>query len=257
MLGKARDIGLEMERPDHHPVIAEAEDILTHLYVGAVDGLLRQAAVSRSDIEVVGMDGFMIAHRPERSWTWQIGDGGRLAKMTGLDVVDDFRSADVTMGGQGAPLLPVYHRAMTVEQALPALVVDFGQPPNITCIARDGSLDSIPVDPAGDIAEILSETIRQRPEQPHIVLATGGAWDQRAHISNMSAGLGVEVVPVETLGWNGEATGAEAMAYLAMRKLAMLPITFPGTTGAPYPMGGGMFHKGRLTEEDLLAKPKR
>ena len=51
-------------------------------------------------------------HEPEKGRTWQIGDGGLLARLTGIDTVSDFRSADVANGGQGAPFVPLYHQAL-------------------------------------------------------------------------------------------------------------------------------------------------
>jgi anhydro-N-acetylmuramic acid kinase len=59
----------------------------------------------------LGFHGQTILHRPERHWTWQIGDGALLARLTGIDVVNDFRSADVKAGGQGAPLCRLSCRA--------------------------------------------------------------------------------------------------------------------------------------------------
>ncbi len=61
---------------------------------------------------LLGFHGQTILHRPERHWTWQIGDGALLARLTGIDVVNDFRSADVKAGGQGAPLMPLYHAVL-------------------------------------------------------------------------------------------------------------------------------------------------
>ena len=60
----------------------------------------------------IGFHGQTVAHRPDRGWTWQIGDGAALARRSASPVVGDFRAADVAAGGQGAPLLPVYHRAL-------------------------------------------------------------------------------------------------------------------------------------------------
>jgi anhydro-N-acetylmuramic acid kinase len=57
-------------------------------------------------------------HRPERHWTWQIGAGALLARLTSIDVINDFRSADVEAGGQGAPLMPLYHAALARKSGL-------------------------------------------------------------------------------------------------------------------------------------------
>ncbi len=62
--------------------------------------------------DLIGFHGQTILHRPDQRWTWQIGDGALLARLTGIDVINDFRSADVAAGGQGARLMPLYHAAM-------------------------------------------------------------------------------------------------------------------------------------------------
>ena len=68
-----------------------------------------QGGLAPADVSLIGFHGQTILHRPEQRWTWQIGDGALLARLTGIDVVNDFRCADVKAGGQGAPLVPLYH----------------------------------------------------------------------------------------------------------------------------------------------------
>ena len=109
-------------------------------YVPAVNG------IDRSTIDVVGFHGQTILHRPKEKLTVQIGDGARLAAETKLPVVYDFRAADVAAGGQGAPLVPVYHRALarTLERPHPIAVLNLGGVANITFI--DGDNDPIACD---------------------------------------------------------------------------------------------------------------
>ena len=92
--------------------IREAERLLTEAHAEAVKALLAKAGLAAGDINLIGFHGQTILHRPERHWTWQIGDGAMLARLTGIDVVNDFRSVDVKAGGQGAPLMPLYHAAL-------------------------------------------------------------------------------------------------------------------------------------------------
>ncbi len=63
------------------------------------------------DIAVIGFHGQTVQHAPKDGISWQIGDGSLLAERTGIAVVNDFRRRDVAAGGQGAPLVPVYHAA--------------------------------------------------------------------------------------------------------------------------------------------------
>jgi anhydro-N-acetylmuramic acid kinase len=101
--------------------IREAERELTVAHADAVKALLAKAGLAASDVALVGFHGQTILHRPVQRWTWQIGDGVLLARLAGIDVVHDFRSADVKAGGQGAPLVPLYHAALVRQPPLPSL----------------------------------------------------------------------------------------------------------------------------------------
>ena len=89
------------------------------------------------EVSVVGFHGHTIAHAPSEGWTLQIGDGRRLAEALGLDIVCDFRSADVAAGGQGAPLAPLYHQALCAGMEGPVAVLNIGGIANVTWIGPD------------------------------------------------------------------------------------------------------------------------
>jgi anhydro-N-acetylmuramic acid kinase len=111
---------------------ASVEQELTRLHVDAVRALGVAA-------ELIGFHGQTILHAPERGVTWQIGDAAMLARETGLPVAYDFRGADVAAGGQGAPLVPVFHAALAAELARPVLVVNIGGVANVTLVP-DGAI---------------------------------------------------------------------------------------------------------------------
>ena len=119
--------------------IREAERHLTQTHAEAVAALLAKAGVAAEAVALIGFHGQTILHRPERHWTWQIGDGARLARLTGIDVVNDFRSADVRAGGQGAPLVPLYHAALARRSDFepPLVLVNIGGVANVTYISGD------------------------------------------------------------------------------------------------------------------------
>lgn len=117
--------------------IRDAEMRLTEAHADAVKALLHKAGLAASDISLIGFHGQTILHRPEQRWTWQIGDGALLARLTGIDVVNDFRSADVKAGGQGAPLVPLYHAALLRKRAdiaTPVVMVNIGGVSNVTYV---------------------------------------------------------------------------------------------------------------------------
>jgi anhydro-N-acetylmuramic acid kinase len=120
--------------------IARAERLLTAVHVEAVQRLLAEAGMAPREVALLGFHGHTILHRPDQRKTWQIGDAAHLAAATGIDTVYDFRSADVAAGGQGAPLVPLYHQALARGLDAPLAVLNIGGVANITFIGRDGTL---------------------------------------------------------------------------------------------------------------------
>jgi anhydro-N-acetylmuramic acid kinase len=119
--------------------IRDAERRVTEAHADAVKALLAKAGLRAADVSLIGFHGQTILHRPAQRWTWQIGDGALLAKLTGIDVVNDFRSADVKAGGQGAPLVPLYHAVLArnskkVKLEPPLVFVNIGGVANVTYI---------------------------------------------------------------------------------------------------------------------------
>jgi anhydro-N-acetylmuramic acid kinase len=97
-----------------------------------------EQGVPLSTVDLVGFHGQTITHRPERRFTWQSGDGAALARALGVDVVADFRSRDVAAGGQGAPLVPAFHRAVFGSAGETRVVLNVGGIANISVLDGDG-----------------------------------------------------------------------------------------------------------------------
>jgi anhydro-N-acetylmuramic acid kinase len=114
--------------------VAEVEAELTRLHAEAVEHFLHRHRVTA--IDIVGFHGHTILHRPAECRTWQIGDGGLLAQRLGVDVVADFRTADVAVGGQGAPLAPLFHAALAAALPKPLAVLNIGGVANVTWIGQ-------------------------------------------------------------------------------------------------------------------------
>jgi anhydro-N-acetylmuramic acid kinase len=118
ILRSAVAVARRMANPDRDDAaVLEAERACTKLHVDAVNNLLADNGLTKTDIDIVGFHGQTINHRPDLAWTWQIGDAAALANAIGLDVVADFRSRDVSEGGQGAPFAPLYHWALSRSRA--------------------------------------------------------------------------------------------------------------------------------------------
>ena len=124
---------------------AEAEHEVTSANAEIVNALLEQWGGDRSDVDVIGFHGQTILHRPMDNWTWQMGDGKLLASELGIPVINDFRSADVASGGEGAPLAPLYHQALVRGAGLnkadwPVAVLNIGGVANATWLSEEGEL---------------------------------------------------------------------------------------------------------------------
>src|SRR5947209_12923871 len=309
------------ERPG---AIAEAEDLSTALHARAVQAFLTRNGIGRSTIGVIGYHGQTVLHRPKENLTVQLGDAPTLARETGIPVVYDFRAADVAAGGQGAPLVPVYHLALTraLNRRHPIVVLNLGGVANITFI--DGATDPIACDtgPAnaliddfmrsrsgaardvdgqaaatgrvdGDIIERLlqhpffeqrcpksldrnefrewlaghgglaeksiedgaatltmltaatvARIIDVLPRAPQSWIAAGGGARNPTLVRVLKERLApARVETADQVGWSVDALEAQAFAFLAVRSLRKLPLTFPTTTGVPKPMQGGVLVK--------------
>ncbi|MES3081700.1 anhydro-N-acetylmuramic acid kinase [Sphingomonas faeni] len=331
-LAEATRMALTFDKPRASPPVVAAGELITRAHVFAVHKLLADAGVAAAEVDVIGFHGQTIAHRPDRRWTWQIGDGAAVARATGITTVSDFRSADVAAGGQGAPLLPVYHAALAAGLEGPVAVLNLGGVGNITFIPggrdmhdsremsperaqmmdRDGlvafdtgpanglidswieaetgarydaggalaasgrvdetvltamldhpffdapppkSLDrnDFTIQPARGLsaadgaatltaftAATVAEALRHLPAWPVRLLVAGGGRHNPTMLAMIAARTGLVVEPTDVLGWNGDALEAEGFAYMAVRTLKGLAISFPGTTGVPVAMGGGV-----------------
>src|SRR6201996_1928543 len=113
VLRQALTEAVHLPQRDARPgILRQAEQVVTMAHAEAVAAFVAQNRISPEDIDIVGFHGQTVLHRPEKKMTVQIGDGAALAKAIHIPVMHDFRAADVEAGGQGAPFVPVYHRAL-------------------------------------------------------------------------------------------------------------------------------------------------
>ena len=302
------------ERPG---ILAEAEAFVTRVHAETVLAFLESTGIDPATIAVVGFHGQTVLHKPQTRLTVQIGDGAALAERLGLPVAYDFRARDVAAGGQGAPVVPVYHEALArgLDRPHPIAVLNVGGVANVTYV--DGGLPiacdtgpgnaliddfmrartGAPLDRDGDqaargrvdeafVARVLAHAFFRAPYPKsldrnafafaNLGLPEFSVADGAATLSALTAASVARVVPhlpqpprawivcgggarnptlmrmlaerlvpasVETadaVGWSADAIEAQAFAYLAVRTLRGLPLTFPTTTGVPEPMPGGL-----------------
>jgi len=114
--------------------LAEAD--IAHAYAATVQQLLAEADLTACDIQAIGCHGQTIRHRPlaRQPFTYQIGDMHRLAVLTGIPVIADFRRKDIAYGGQGAPLVPAFHQAIFADPTEGRCILNIGGIANITLL---------------------------------------------------------------------------------------------------------------------------
>ena len=316
-LDDAKKIIRRGERPGN---LAAIEAEITSRHAQAVMQFLSANGLTREAVNVIGFHGQTVLHRPDIGLTVQLGDGGELARQTGIAVVADMRANDMAHGGQGAPLVPVYHAALaaSLDGEAEIAFVNIGGISNVTFvgqghdpvafdsgpgnalidqwvealagipfddggrIASEGSVDEARVaaalalpffakgppksldrndfspdlvkgmelsDGARTVTAITAQAIfaaaRHGPKTPATWILCGGGRLNRTlvrHMEDIAAMAGQRVMLAEEAGFNGDAMEAEAWAYLAVRSLKGLPLTFPATTGVREPVTGGVLH---------------
>jgi anhydro-N-acetylmuramic acid kinase len=309
------------ERGQRPGAVEQAEAFVTKIHAEVIGEFLRSHKIAPAEIAVIGFHGQTVLHKPEQQLTVQIGDGAALAKLLGIAVAHDFRAGDVAAGGQGAPIVPVFHRAVAqkLDRPGPLAVLNLGGVANVTyveegrdpvaCDTGPGNAliddfmrahTSTPLDRGGEeaakgqvderyVAHILEHPFFAAPAPKsldrnafafaNLGLPTFSVEDGAATLTALTAASVARIVPhlpkpprswvvagggahnptllkmlrerlapasVETadaVGWSGDALEAQAFAYLAVRALKQLPITFPGTTGVARPMAGGVVAK--------------
>ncbi len=112
----------------------KAQKRLSEYYVACIERFAKEHEIDLDTVEAIGIHGQTILHKPEEGLTLQIVDPGKVAVMCGTDVVADFRRQDVALGGEGAPLAPIFHRVLFAQKAQKIAVVNIGGIANVTIL---------------------------------------------------------------------------------------------------------------------------
>lgn len=128
---------------------------LGRAFAEAALALMQNAGVSADRVTAIGSHGQTLRHRPDLKapFTWQIGDPNTLAEMTGVSVVADFRRRDVAAGGQGAPLLPVFHDQVFRSDDEDRVIGNLGGIANITILTHGSSVTGFDTGPANRLLD--------------------------------------------------------------------------------------------------------
>jgi anhydro-N-acetylmuramic acid kinase len=326
LIGETCDLAMAMSDRRAHDLIERCDRHLTELHASILDHLLSASGTSAKAISIIGFHGHTVAHRADLGWTWQIGSADLLSARYGVDVVYDLRSNDMRHGGQGAPLLPVYHQAVFGGSDQDVAVLNLGGVANLTWLGKDGAICAFdcgmasaliddwvqlhynlafdesgriaasgrinkdvlakmvdhpfftapypksidradftleavqnlaPADGAATLAAFTARGVAiglsQLPGTPENLIVTGGGRKNAFIMDLIEQMSGIAPQPTEAHGWDGDAIEAQGFAYMAVRNLRGLPVTFPGTTGVREPMIGGTLHRSSSIGERAAA----
>jgi anhydro-N-acetylmuramic acid kinase len=174
--GALQDAVALKERSDRPGRLGAAEAMVTERHAEAVETFVASHGLSREDIALIGFHGQTVLHRPHDRLTVQIGDGAALARHLGIEVACDFRAEDVAAGGQGAPLVPVFHRALALRDRLPlpVVVLNIGGVANLTYIDGEGDPIACDTGPGNALIDDLMATRLDRPFDAEGAVAARG-----------------------------------------------------------------------------------
>jgi anhydro-N-acetylmuramic acid kinase len=288
--------------------IKEIELEITKKHIFAVQDFLSKNKINKKEIDVIGFHGQTILHHPKKQITWQIGNAQMLASEIGINVVADFRTKDVVFGGQGAPLVPIYHLALFKDYKKPLLILNIGGVANVTYIENNDAQNLIAFDvcfgnaPLDDlvkiktsknfdkngilaskgkvneylvkdilelkyfkkqppksldrnqfdeiikkfsqlkiedilaslvfvIGQLVTDSLKFIPQNPLEILVCGGGRKNTAIMNSIKNATKIKTTNIDDLKLDGDFIEAEAFAFLAIRNLLDLPISYPKTTG--------------------------
>jgi anhydro-N-acetylmuramic acid kinase len=225
-----------------------AERAVTEAHVDAVRRWASEKDVPLSGVDVVGFHGQTITHRPDKRFTWQIGDGATLARSLGVKIVNDLRTADVEAGGQGAPLVPIYHAALVRDLPRPIAVVNIGGVANVTWIGADDALLAFDTGPGnGPIDDWCARRAGARFDAEGAFAATGKV--DRTRLERFSEHRYFARTPPKSLdrgdftdGWAeglSVADGAATLTRGTARAIALASRHFPAPVSQWVVSGGG------------------
>lgn len=147
------------------PVRAERADVpaleaaVTQAHGDAIERFLSDHAISAGTLDLIGLHGQTVFHAPQRGFTRQLGSGAEIAARFHVPTVSRFRHADIAAGGEGAPLVPLYHQALAAELEKPLMVLNLGGIGNVTYL---GERDEVIAFDTGPASAMLDDFVRRR-----------------------------------------------------------------------------------------------
>ncbi|MDG1857787.1 MAG: anhydro-N-acetylmuramic acid kinase, partial [Emcibacteraceae bacterium] len=248
-LAQAKAIGSPTTKSNS---IAAAESLINDLHYEAVMKIIKINELDKQDVAVVGFHGQTLLHNPNENWSWQIGDGQELSEKLDIPVVNDFRRYDVENGGQGAPLVPIYHRALLPKQKhdYPIALLNIGGVANITWIGDDDECQMVGFD-TGPGNALLDDWVRSHSDMPFDkdgVISSKGEV-QEIFVNELMSNDYFNELPPKSLDRNSfnigsvsklsEENGAATLIAFTVSAIKMAEVMCPGYVKKWYVCGGG------------------
>lgn len=144
-------------------LMADCDIRLGREFATATLNAIERAGLAPGDIIATGSHGQTIRHHPQPKpgWTVQIGDPNTIAELTGITTVADFRRRDMAAGGEGAPLVPAFHKAIFSSPEQNRVIVNIGGMANITCLPANGSVTGFDTGPGNILLDSWIQARRQ------------------------------------------------------------------------------------------------
>jgi len=239
------------DRVSRPGVLKQADDFVTRVHAETVEDFIAKERIDRGSVAIVGFHGQTVIHKPAAQLTVQIGDSAALAKRLKLPVACDFRQADISAGGQGAPLVPVFHQALAraLNHPHPIAVLNIGGVANVTYV--DGG-EPIACD-TGPGNALIDDFMRARVGAPYDnfgdVAATGKP--DKAFVDNVLSDTFFALKPPKSLDRNSFAfaniglpshsvpDGAATLSALTVQAVGRILPFLPATPKAWVVAGGG------------------
>jgi len=158
---------------------------LAHLFAQAINALLNQENLNPEDIIAIGNHGQTIRHRPSGNYpfTLQIGCSQTLATLTGIRVVGQFRRKDMALGGQGAPLVPIFHQQLFTQSTDANFVVNIGGIANITFLPAQGDNQSVLGFDTGPGNALLDDWFTKHHPNSNEKFDKNGIWAKKGQVN--------------------------------------------------------------------------
>lgn len=174
---RAEFLALNQPGPNELDRAARAANQLADLYAAAVHQVLSDSEVTATQVLAIGAHGQTVRHDPDAGYTIQLNAPARLAELTGIAVVADFRSRDIAAGGQGAPLVPAFHDALFGRDAETRVIVNLGGIANVTLLSPQHLVYGFDTGPAN---VLLDTWIQEKKGDSY---DRDGAWAATGRVS--------------------------------------------------------------------------